>query len=71
MDKLTDEAVAGFVRANAELAVVSAYAIGSGGQGAVYTLADGSKWRLTAEQCARVEPRWLHVTAAAKETGRE
>lgn len=48
-----------FIAANAESPVVEGSAIGKGGEGAYYTLKNGRKFRLTKEECAKIEtPRW-------------
>lgn len=50
-----------FVRANDESLVVSGYAIGNGGEGGVYTLADGRVFRLDLEACRALPenyPKW-------------
>lgn len=55
--------VAEFLAANAKSPVVSGYAIESDphkpAKGAVYTLADGTRWRLNVAECQAIGmPRW-------------
>jgi len=51
-----------FVEANAKSPVVYGSAIGNGGKGAYYRLANGQRFRLNREDCAAVGmPRWLNV----------
>lgn len=47
-----------FIEANKQSPVVEGRVIGRGGQGAVYRLDDGRTFRLSADVCAMVEPRW-------------
>lgn len=53
-----------FIEANKISPVVYGAAIGTGGQGAIYRLADNKTFTLTAEECRLVEPRWAFETAA-------
>jgi hypothetical protein len=49
-----------FKLANAQSPVVAGSAKGTGGQGAIYVLADGTSFDLSAEECAALTggPRW-------------
>lgn len=59
-----------FIEANTISPVISGYAKGAGGEGGVFTLADGSRWNLSAKDCEEVMsvpgdyPRW-HITVPA------
>lgn len=53
-----------FKEANKISPVVYGSAIGNGGQGAFYRLADGKTFELTAEECRLIQPRWAFETAA-------
>lgn len=53
-----------FMQANDKSPVVSGAAIGNGGQGGVYTLADKQSFRLSVEDCRSLPagyPRWMGV----------
>jgi hypothetical protein len=54
-----------FTKANRESPVVYGSAIGDGGKGAMYRLADDRTFTLTAVECAMVKPRWAFEEAAA------
>ncbi|GAA0765846.1 hypothetical protein GCM10009434_08210 [Brevundimonas olei] len=47
-----------FIAANKRSPVVSGAVIGSGGQGAHYTLANGKTFTLSADECRRTLIRW-------------
>ena len=59
--------VQNFRAANRRSPVVSGYAIGNGGEGAVYTLASGKSFSLSADECAVIGvPRWKGVSPASE-----
>jgi ribosomal protein L24E len=47
-----------FTKANTRSPIVSGFAIGRGGEGAVYVLQNGQEFRLTAAECEKAAPRW-------------
>jgi hypothetical protein len=48
-----------FVEANGTSPVVCGVVIGRGGEGCRYTLADGSSFRLSSDDCKEIgKPRW-------------
>lgn len=62
----------GFIAANKRSPVVSGAVIGSGGEGAHYTLANGKTFTLTAADCRRTLIRWKGeqtLSAAPGEAG--
>ena len=64
LDAASQEQVRDFIRANSLFLVVKARVIGQGGRGAIYTLANGTAYKLTAEELAHVKPRWSEPTDA-------
>jgi ribosomal protein L24E len=56
-----------FVKANARSPIVSGFAIGRGGEGAVYVLQNGQEFRLTAAECEKAAPRWSKSKPSAND----
>lgn len=60
LDASSQQQVDDFTRANVMFHVVKARVIGDGGQGAIYTLSNGTAYKLSADELAHLQPRWLN-----------
>lgn len=59
VDRVVTDNARKFIAANERSPVVSGSAIGSGGEGAIYTLKNGKTFTLSADDCKAVGyPRW-------------
>jgi len=66
-DDLAAEQVADFIRANDRSLVISASVIGEGGRGAIYHLASGMVFKLSAAECEALPagyPKWRGIDCA-------